>query len=140
MGILGRTEDLLLGLCRQGWEHLSMRSEESGAGRRAPKTSLAVHRLRLHVSTAGGMGSMPGWGTKIPHAACAKPLQSFCNPMDCGLPGSSVHGILHSRILEWIAISFSRGIFLTQGSNLGLLHCQADSLPLSHQRSSAYMF
>ena len=70
------------------------------------------------------------------HAQCPTP----CNPMDCGLPGSSVHGILHSRILEWIAISFSRGIFLTQGSNLGLLHCQADSLPLSHQRSSAYMF
>ena len=84
-----------------------MRSEESGAGRRAPKTSLAVHRLRLHVSTAGGMGSMPGWGTKIPHAACAKPLQSFCNPMDCGLPGSSVHGILQAKILEGVAISSS---------------------------------
>ena len=31
-------------------------------------TSLAVHWLRLHASTAGGMGSIPGWGTKIPHA------------------------------------------------------------------------
>ena len=29
--------------------------------------------------------------------------------MDCNLPGSSVHGILQARILEWIAISFSRG-------------------------------
>ena len=29
--------------------------------------------------------------------------------MDCGLPGSSVHGILQARILEWVAISFSRG-------------------------------
>ena len=29
--------------------------------------------------------------------------------MDCNLPGSSVHGILHSGILEWVAISFSRG-------------------------------
>ena len=41
------------------------------------------------------------------------------------LPGSSVHGVLQARILEWIAISFSRGIFLTQGLNLcllGLLH------------------
>ena len=31
----------------------------------------------------------------------------LCDPMDCGLPGSSVHGILQARILEWIAISFS---------------------------------
>ena len=31
--------------------------------------------------------------------------------MDCSLPGSSVHGILQERTLEWIAISFSRGLF-----------------------------
>ena len=34
--------------------------------------------------------------------------------MDCNLQGSSVHGILQAGILEWVAISFSRGIFLTQ--------------------------
>ena len=33
----------------------------------------------------------------------------LCNSMDCSLPGSSVHGILQARILEWVAISFSRG-------------------------------
>ena len=33
----------------------------------------------------------------------------LCNPMDCSLPGSSVHGILQARILEWVAIPFSRG-------------------------------
>ena len=32
-----------------------------------------------------------------------------CNPMDCSSPGASVHGILQARILEWVAISFSRG-------------------------------
>ena len=31
------------------------------------------------------------------------------NPMDCSLPDSSVHGIFQARILEWVAISFSRG-------------------------------
>ena len=44
------------------------------------------------------------------------------NPMDCITPGSSVHGILQARILEWVS-----WIFLTQGSNphlLGLLHCK----------------
>ena len=33
----------------------------------------------------------------------------LCNPVDCSLPGSSVHGILQARILEWVAIPFSRG-------------------------------
>ena len=30
------------------------------------------------------------------------------NPMDCSLPGSSVHGIFQARVLEWVAIAFSR--------------------------------
>ena len=34
---------------------------------------------------------------------------TLCNPMDCSPPGSSVHGILQARVLEWVAISFSRG-------------------------------
>ena len=34
---------------------------------------------------------------------------TVCDPMDCRLPGSSVHGILQARILEWVTISFSRG-------------------------------
>ena len=33
----------------------------------------------------------------------------LCDPVDCSLPGSSVHGILQARIWEWVAISFSRG-------------------------------
>ena len=44
--------------------------------------------------------------------ACAKSLQScptLCNPIDCSLPGSSVHGILQARILEWVAMPSSRG-------------------------------
>ena len=32
----------------------------------------------------------------------------LCDPMDCSLPGSSVHGTLQARVLEWVAISFSR--------------------------------
>ena len=34
---------------------------------------------------------------------------TLCDPMDWSLPGSSVQGILQARILEWVAISFSRG-------------------------------
>ena len=35
-------------------------------------------------------------------------MSDSCNPIDCSLPGSSVHGILHARILEWVAISLPR--------------------------------
>ena len=34
---------------------------------------------------------------------------TLCDPMDCSQPGSSVHGILQARTLEWVAISCSRG-------------------------------
>ena len=34
---------------------------------------------------------------------------TLCDPVDCSPPGSFIHGILHARILEWVAISFSRG-------------------------------
>ena len=39
----------------------------------------------------------------------AKLCLTLHDPMDCSLPGSSVHGILQARILEWVAIPFSRG-------------------------------
>ena len=59
---------------------------------------------------------------------------TLCNPMDCSLLGSSVHGILWARILEWVTVPFLlRGILWVQGLNLHLsrlLHRQAGSLPL----------
>ena len=39
----------------------------------------------------------------------AQSCPTLCNPVDCSLPGSSLHEILQARILEWVAISFSRG-------------------------------
>ena len=36
-------------------------------------------------------------------------VRFFCDTMDCSLPGSSIHGIFQARILEWVAISLSRG-------------------------------
>ena len=55
---------------------------------------------------------------------CAQSRLPLCDPMNCYLPGSAVHGIFQARILEWAAISFSRGIFLTQGLNPCFLHCR----------------
>ena len=64
----------------------------------------------------------------------------FVTPKDCSPPGSSAHGISQARILEWVAISFSRGSFWPRDWTCHLLQLpqwQADSLPLSHSRSNA---
>ena len=46
---------------------------------------------------------------------------TLCHPIDCNPKGSCVHGLLQVRILEWVAISFSRGVFPMQGLKLGPL-------------------
>ena len=49
---------------------------------------------------------------KIPLSVCVLVSQScltLCDPMDCGQPGSCIYGVLQARILEWVAILFSRG-------------------------------
>ena len=106
----------------------------------------------------------------------AQSCPALCDPMDCSLPGLSVHGIFQARVLEWGAISFSRGssrprdqtwvsrivgrhftvwatreapqkilewvampssrgIFPTQGSNPSLLYCRQILYHLSHPGS-----
>ena len=85
-------------------------------------------------------GSGSSISTSHNHPVCRRPVApsclTRCGPKDCSPPGPSVCGISQAGILEWAAVSFSRGSFQPRGSNLGLLHWQADSLPLSHQGSS----
>ena len=59
---------------------------------------------------------------------------TLCNPMACSLPGSSVHGISQAKILEWVAISYSRGSSQHSIEHESLV-LQVDSLLLSHQGS-----
>ena len=62
----------------------------------------------------------------------AQPCLILCSSME----PTSVHRILQARILEWVAISLSRGwIFPIQGSNLGLPHCRQFLYRLSHKGS-----
>ena len=86
-----------------------------------------------------GWGSITDWRTKIPQATCISQKKkkkgeeekegllfhivcthtcmhahlclTLCDPLDYSPPGSSVHGILQARILEWVAMPSSRGIF-----------------------------
>ena len=66
------------------------------------------------------------------HTLVTQSCLTLCDPINCSLPDSSVRGILYARILETVAISFSRGSsqprIKPQSPEL-----QADSLPLSHQ-------
>ena len=59
-------------------------------------TSLVVHRLFVPLK-------------KESESEVVQSYLTLCDPMDCSLSGSSIHGIFQARILEWVAISFSRG-------------------------------
>ena len=56
---------------------------------------------------AGGFFTSSATWESVSSPSCL----TFCDPMDCSQPGSSVHGILQARILERVAIPFSRGSF-----------------------------
>ena len=47
------------------------------------------------------------------HAKLLWLFLTLCNPVDCSLPGFSIHGIFQGRLLEWVAISFSRGTWIS---------------------------
>ena len=53
---------------------------------------------------------MYDWVNKpLKESEVAQSCPTCCDPMDCSLPGFSVHGILQARVLEWVTISFFRG-------------------------------
>ena len=76
--------------------------------------------------------------------ACVKSLQSclpLCDPMNCNPPGSSLHGILQARILEWIAMPSSRGSSGPRDQTWvsSLQHWQVGSLLLAPHGKSTQM-
>ena len=85
-----------------------------------------------------GPGSSPGQETKILQE-CVLVAQSctpLCDPLDCYPTVYSVHGILHARILEWVAIPFSRRSLPPRDwTPVGHLHCRQILYHLSHQGS-----
>ena len=90
------------------------------------------------VGRAGAKESGPRWSQgEVATCVRAKSLRScptLCDPVDQSPPGSSVHGILQARILQWVTMPSSRGSSRPRDrthSLLGLLHWQEGSLPLS---------
>ena len=96
-------------------------SSESFLTQRSRKSAPAVGASRGDESPlpprgqAVGMSVSPSWwhskGLARSSVLATQSCPTLCNLVDCGLPGSSVHGILQPRILEWAAMPFSRGSF-----------------------------
>ena len=110
-------------------------SAHSCTGSQSPRVPTGWQE-RGQITSAQALVCMTGeepWLFHTFHYMCVFcRVRLFCNPMDCSPPGSSVHGISQARILEWVAISFSRGSF--QHRKWIRVSCipsfQEDSLPL----------
>ena len=80
----------------------------------SPPSSSVIGILQARIVEWVAISFSNAWKRKVNIMLCyAKLLQScltLSDPMDCSLPGSSVHGIFQARIVEWVAISFSRDL------------------------------
>ena len=65
---------------------------------------------------------------------------TLCDPMDCSLPGSSVHGILQARILQWVALPFSRGFSQPRDQTQVSCICRRILYHLSQQGKPKYIY
>ena len=72
-----------------------------------PCTLQEALNFKMHNPLTQNIQSPPDSKVKMK----VKSLSRFVTPVDCSLPGSAIHGIFQVRILEWAAISFSRGSF-----------------------------
>ena len=65
--------------------------------------------LKSSLCSLSGRSPLNTYCWKVRECVCTLSCLTLCNPMDCSPPGSSVHGIFQERILEQVAIFFSRG-------------------------------
>ena len=91
----------------------------SGAVRRGKKNQLLLEtgplgKMKCDSDLASFLPSVlnssnQSWYQSVQFSSVAQSCLTLCDPMDCIPSGSSIYGILQARILEWVAISFSRG-------------------------------
>ena len=110
-----------LPLCHLG-SQLSMNDE-------LPLYTLEINkRDQLHLCLVSETQSGLKSGSEV-----AQSCPTLCDPMDCGPPGSSIHGIFLGKSTGVGCYFLLQGIFPTQGSNLYLLHCRQTLYHLRHQ-------
>ena len=67
------------------------------------------HNLATKQQQQWSGNHTPGHISKVKESEVTQSCLTLCDPMDCSLPGFSIHGIFQARVLEWVAISFSKG-------------------------------
>ena len=107
--------------CKRPISGLTFRAQQRGGQR--PRLSRAswgagldccdgrwavLELLSVSGSRKAGIPRFPALNI-VTHSLVTQSCLTLCDPMDCSLPGSSVHRIFQARVLEWVAISFSRG-------------------------------
>ena len=111
--------------CEQGWRAHEKRTNDpqSGSFERQERVYNTLPQRR--------------WSRAAPYGALCSDAQcpSLCDPPDCPPPGSSVHGVLQARILEWVAISSSRGPSQPRDQTQVSLYFRQILYHLSHQGS-----
>ena len=129
-GLQGEAEEQPLGAALESKQPMSLSLETSlGTNRHC---SVLTWRPRSRGRTGAAVGSI----AVPPNDVCALSVQlhrTLCDPVVRSPPGSSVHGILQARILEWVAVPCSRGSSPPRDGTclLHLLHWQVGSLPLA---------
>ena len=98
LGVRRRGRNSVLTMPGQGWLMKMPLSEASTTPKSRESLNLKSNKVGLRLA---------GWW-KV-KALVDESCPTLCDPMDCSPPGSSVHGILQARILQWVAIAFSRG-------------------------------
>ena len=96
------------------WGHKELDTTECAYARMHAHT-----HTHTHTQTQGITCKIKGSENQV-----AQSYPTVCDPLDCSLPGSSLHGIFQARVLEWVVLPFPfQGIVPTQGWNPGLPHC-----------------
>ena len=116
--------------CWASWVEVRHHLQPAGSGGLAGMCSFAWGQLRSGLIR----------GKKVKELV-AQLCPILCDPVDCYLPGSSIHGIFQTRIFGAGCHFLLQGIFPTQGSNPGLPHCRKTSRknPGQFQQSSEYI-
>ena len=101
--------------CLTGWNFLWYFKDKKEFQRL--KKECKNHWIKGFVKLTVLWRQFPLWN--LVSVICVLVCSVMCDSatLDCSLPGSSVHGFLQARIQKWVAMPFSRGIFLTQATN-----------------------
>ena len=90
------------------WPQPSLDTPSQDKGRNQTNSSIFAAGANSPRPRILGQHYKPPVGGLKVKALVTQSYPTLCDPMDCSPPGSSVHGILQARILEWVAISLSR--------------------------------